>query len=95
MTDFLASDLTVALEALWRAIQQRHPDVPPAVITVGSGQGPDGSMKKWGHYARSAWAVGESSIASSTALARAPDPVAAKIDSALPRAVWRISLSMT
>ncbi len=57
-TVFLASDLTAALEGLWRAIQTAHPDVPRAVITVASGGSADGRTMKWGHYAHSAWVIG-------------------------------------
>lgn len=52
----LGSPLVAALEAAWSAIQQRHPEVPDAVIITGSGT--DSRSVRWGHYARGAWRNG-------------------------------------
>lgn len=50
------SQLIGALEAVWTAIQHRHPDVPDVVIITGSGN--MGLGLKWGHYGHDFWANG-------------------------------------
>lgn len=45
--------LTMALERTWRVIRKAHPDVPPVVITVGSGIEKTGL--KYGHFAAVSW----------------------------------------
>ena len=50
--------LVVALSATWRAIQQRHPDVPDVVLTIGSGTiGARRGEVNLGHFAASRWFV--------------------------------------
>jgi hypothetical protein len=34
----IGEQLTAALSAVWRAIERRHPDVPPAVLTLGTAE---------------------------------------------------------
>jgi hypothetical protein len=53
--DGAASLLVAALERTWQAIQQRHPDVPDAVLVVASGT--DGKRLNWGHFAPHRWQV--------------------------------------
>lgn len=51
--------LVTAIEATWTAIRDRHPDVPPVVVTLGSGTlGERGNMRL-GHFAAGRWQVGE------------------------------------
>lgn len=48
--------LVGALSATWRAIQQRHPDVPDVVLTLGSGTiGVRRGEVTLGHFAASRW----------------------------------------
>ncbi|SDN14465.1 hypothetical protein SAMN04488074_13641 [Lentzea albidocapillata subsp. violacea] len=51
----LSVQLVTALDATWRAIQARHPEVPDVAITMGSGTtGRRGSVKL-GHFAARRW----------------------------------------
>ncbi len=50
------SQLVQALEAVWAAIADRHPDVPDVVMITGSGN--MGLGLKWGHYGPDRWANG-------------------------------------
>ena len=51
-----ASELVGALEYVWTAIQDRHPDVPNVVVTLGAGSigVPRGALKL-GHFAADRW----------------------------------------
>jgi hypothetical protein len=46
--------LVTALDRAWAAIQERHPDVPVVVITLGQGSG-HGSALKLGHFEAARW----------------------------------------
>jgi hypothetical protein len=50
-----ASVLVAALEHAWQTIQQRHPDVPEAVLVVASGS--EGKRLNLGHFAPHRWQV--------------------------------------
>jgi hypothetical protein len=54
-SDGAASVLVAALEHTWQAIQQRHPDVPDAVLVLASGA--EGKRLNWGHFAPHRWQV--------------------------------------
>lgn len=52
--------LVTALEAIWLAIQQRHPDVPDVVLTLGAGSlGERAGHLRLGHFAANRWQHGE------------------------------------
>ncbi len=54
-----ASVLVAALEAVWAAIVQRHPEVPSVVIVVAAGSGGRRAGElKLGHFAAGRWEVG-------------------------------------
>jgi len=53
---FTSADLVGALERAWRAIRARHPEVPAAVVVVGSGTA--AGRAKDGHYAAMRWQHG-------------------------------------
>jgi hypothetical protein len=55
-TNVAASELVAALEVAWSAIQDRHPDVPPVLVTLGAGSigVPAGSLRL-GHFAARRW----------------------------------------
>ncbi|MGH3116603.1 MAG: hypothetical protein ACRDQ2_05715, partial [Gaiellales bacterium] len=46
---FTSAQLVAALETAWTAIRSRHPEVPAAVVVVGSGT--SSRQAKYGHYA--------------------------------------------
>jgi hypothetical protein len=50
--------LVTALDRTWVAIQDRHPDVPSVVITLGAGSGGARGLKL-GHFAADRWQRGE------------------------------------
>ncbi len=56
---FTTAALLGALEAAWQAIRTHHPDVPAAIIVVGSGSTSAKSELKYGHYATLRWQLGE------------------------------------
>lgn len=50
----LGSEVLAATEHAWNAIRARHADLPPAVMTLGTGvQG--AKLAKWGHWWASQW----------------------------------------
>jgi hypothetical protein len=57
---FTTAGLLAALESAWAAIRARHPQVPAAVLIVGSGSPakPNAHMK-WGHFATLRWQHGD------------------------------------
>lgn len=55
-----SSHLVAAIETTWHAIQQRHPDVPNVVVTLGGGQLNHGI--KLGHFATNRWIHGTTHI---------------------------------
>ncbi|TCM46954.1 hypothetical protein [Kribbella sp. VKM Ac-2568] len=59
--DFTAAQLVGALEDAWTAIRANHPEVPPAVIVVGSGTAT--RQAKHGHYAPTRWQHGDNQLA--------------------------------
>lgn len=79
-SEFTAAGLLAALEAAWAAIRTRHPEVPAAVIVVGSGSPAKASQSlKWGHFADLRWQHGNNRLpevlVSGEGLAREPDNV--------------------
>jgi hypothetical protein len=50
--------LVVAIERTWAAIQERHPDVPDVVLTLGNGSARPGQLTL-GHFHDGKWATGE------------------------------------
>jgi len=51
-----ASALVAVLEEVWGEIRRRHPDVPPVIVTVGSGSlGARPGKLRLGHYAAARW----------------------------------------
>lgn len=57
---FTTAGLLTALETAWAAIRSRHPEVPNAVLVVGSGSPAKGSQSlKWGHFASLRWQHGD------------------------------------
>src|SRR4051794_24263826 len=60
---FTTAGLLTALEAAWAAIRAKHPEVPAAVVIVGSGSPAKGSQSlKWGHFATLRWQSGEQKL---------------------------------
>lgn len=59
-----ASELVAALEVVWEAIQERHPDVPDVMVTLGAGSVgvPRGALKL-GHFAADRWNTGTGQLA--------------------------------
>lgn len=56
--------LIAALTATWETIQARHADVPPVVVTLGSGTLNEKSGNtRLGHFAAARWQVGEETAA--------------------------------
>ena len=57
--DLIAAGLVTALEHAWAAIRARHPEVPAAIIILGSGSPtkPNQHMT-WGHFAALRWQHG-------------------------------------
>lgn len=53
---FTAAAMVAALETAWAAIRKLHPEIPAAVIIIGSGT--SGRHPKWGHYAAMRWQHG-------------------------------------
>jgi hypothetical protein len=53
--DGTASQLVAALEHTWQSIQQRHPEIPDAVLVVASGS--EGKRLNLGHFAPHRWQV--------------------------------------
>jgi hypothetical protein len=61
--EFTTAGLLSALETAWAAIRTRHPEVPAAVLIVGSGSPAKGSQSmKWGHFASLRWQHGEQKL---------------------------------
>lgn len=61
---FSTATLLGALEIAWASIRHYHPDVPHAVIIVGSGSPTrTGSMLTLGHFATSQWQHGDNRLA--------------------------------
>ena len=60
---FTVAGLLAALETAWAAIRAEHPDVPAAVLIVGSGSPakPNAAMK-WGHFASLRWQHGDTQL---------------------------------
>lgn len=60
---FTTAGLVAALEQAWAAIRSRHPQVPAAVIVVGSGSPAKASQAmKWGHFADARWQHGDEQL---------------------------------
>ena len=56
----ITARLVAALTAAWGAIQDRHPDVPDVVLTLGSGTlGARRGEVTWGHFAAGRWHITE------------------------------------
>lgn len=57
---FTAAGVVAALEQAWAAIRAHHPQVPAAVVVVGSGSPTKPSQGlKWGHFADARWQAGD------------------------------------
>jgi len=77
---FTTAALVGALESAWTAIRTRHPEIPAAVIIVGSGTSPTKANElKYGHYATLRWQHGDNQLpevlVSGEGLRRAPSEV--------------------
>ena len=60
---FTTAGLLTALETAWAAIRAHHPEVPHAVLIVGSGSPARGSQSlKWGHFASLRWQSGDTQL---------------------------------
>jgi hypothetical protein len=60
---FSTAGLLTALEKAWATIRRYHPEVPQAVIVVGSGSPAKGSQSmKWGHFASLRWQSGDTQL---------------------------------
>ena len=60
---FTTAPLVGALESAWTAIRTRHPEIPAAVIIVGSGSNPTkANTLKYGHYATLRWQHGDNQL---------------------------------
>ena len=60
---FTTAGLLTALEDAWAQIRARHPEVPDAVLIVGSGSPAKGSQSmKWGHFASLRWQSGDTRL---------------------------------
>jgi hypothetical protein len=53
--------LVVAIECTWAAIQERHPDVPDVVLTLGNGSARSGQLTL-GHFHDGKWATGDTRL---------------------------------
>ena len=76
--------MVAALEAAWATIRDRHHEVPPAVVIVGSGSPPRASGElMWGHFVDSQWQHGRDVLSevlvSGEGLARTVGEQAARI----------------
>jgi hypothetical protein len=81
---YTTARLVSALEAAWTAIRTRHPEVPAAVIVVGSGSPRRAAtMLTLGHFAASTWQYGDTRLpevmVSGEGLARTPHEVLATL----------------
>jgi hypothetical protein len=59
---FTTAGLVGALESAWTAIRTRHPEIPAAVIIVGSGSTGGKNELKYGHYASLRWQLGDTQL---------------------------------
>ena len=60
---FTTAALVAALEQAWSAIRTRHPEVPAAIVVVGSGSPAKASQSlKWGHFATKRWQAGDDQL---------------------------------
>lgn len=60
-----SAPVVAALEAMWETIRDRHPDVPAAVLVLGSGTiGMRPGEVKLGHFASTRWRLADASDAS-------------------------------
>jgi len=59
---FTAAGLVGALESAWTAIRTHHPEIPVAVIVVGSGSTTGKNELKYGHYATLRWQLGDTQL---------------------------------
>lgn len=63
MTTNISVRLVEACDQTWRAIQQRHADVPDVVMTVGSGTiGTRPGQERLGHFAAARWQHGDQQL---------------------------------
>lgn len=61
---FTSAGLVAALESAWSAIRDQHPEVPSAVLVLGSGSSSKpGDGLKLGHFASLRWQQGEQRVA--------------------------------
>lgn len=57
------------IERLWQVIRARHPDVPRATFTIGSGTLNNPSGIKFGHFGAARWQIGSSELRAEVFLA--------------------------
>lgn len=62
MTETTASVLVAAIETVWTAIQERHPDVPDVIVTLGAGSLGKAGGLTLGHFAHSRWVRDEKDV---------------------------------
>jgi hypothetical protein len=77
---YSSAGLVAALEQCWAAIRTRHPEVPAAIIVVGSGSPTKASdTLKWGHFASLRWQHGPHRLpevlVSGEGLSRTPEEI--------------------
>jgi hypothetical protein len=77
---YSSAGLVAALEQCWTAIRVRHPEVPAAIIVVGSGSPTKASdTLKWGHFASLRWQHGQHRLpevlVSGEGMSRTPDEI--------------------
>jgi hypothetical protein len=77
---FTTAGLLTVLETAWDTIRTRHPEVPAAVLIVGSGSPANAKASmKWGHFADLRWQHGDTQLpevlVSGEGLARTPTEV--------------------
>lgn len=76
--------LAAALELAWAVIQEQHAEIPDVVVTVGTGGGHRGGVRKLGHFAAGRWRRADGSawseiLVAGEGLDRGPDGVLATL----------------
>lgn len=69
--DTFSSHMVAALEDAWLEIRRAHPDVPPAVVVIGTGSTPGGKFLRYGQWAPYRWQDGKP-VRASRAKKKAP-----------------------
>lgn len=58
----ITEQLVAAVAAVWRGIQDRHPEVPDVVLTLGSGTMNQRGRERFGHFAAGRWQLGDTTV---------------------------------